>query len=103
MSDSCAEVDGSMYYVKIYEKQMYYMNIYIYIYIYVSTCYYVFMYFHMFFSSCNYKVLRLLDGSLSSYQAGFSNLNFFLDLFVKFWSEFCERCFWVFRPKGGFL
>ena len=29
--------------------------------------------------------------------------SFFLGLFAKFWSEFCKRCFWVFRPMGGCL
>ena len=51
-----------------------------------------------------YRVFRLIGRFLNSYQAGFSNFSFSLGFFfVKFWCEFCKRCFWVFRLMGWFL
>ena len=50
-----------------------------------------------------YTVFRRISGFSSSYQAGISFFCFFLWLFAEFWSEFCNRCFWVFRLMGGFL
>ena len=46
--------------------------------------------------SSNRRVFKQLFGRI------FKNRPF-LGCFVKFWSEFCKCCFWVFRLIGGFL
>ena len=46
--------------------------------------------------SSHRRVFKQLLGEISKFQL----FPYFL---IKFWSEFCKRCFWVFRPMGGFL
>ena len=50
-----------------------------------------------------YRVFRLTGGFLAAIRRDVLKIGFFLGLFVKFWSEFCKCCFWVFRLIGGFL
>ena len=49
-----------------------------------------------------YRVFRLLGGFFNHLLGGNFKISGFLQVFDEFWSQFSERCFWVFRPIGRF-